>query len=370
MKRIGVILLVIVLHISAFGQQVPGDPNADSEIREQTKHYFDAIENGDVKTLDDLLVEEFLVYYPRGIIGTKASWLEAVRKPIIDGRPIESKSTMSEVKVRRIDDTAILTTMLTTKYENAPSVSKRRTLIWIRQNGHWRLMHDQWSLIGDAGEAEFWSDYFRGNNQNFNRKPNLLLTKAIEKVTPGKALDVGMGEGRNAIYLAKLGWEVTGIDRAEGALALARQQAIEQGVKITPILQTAEEFDWNRERWDLVALIYFNAVRQNIAKVRESLRPGGLVVVEAFLAPTGSLGRGVEYEPGELRKLFTDGFEIISYEEAEGIADYGQKRKQLVRLVGSRTMTQALSSGPTLQPNEIPSDDANTKSKSKSSVVK
>jgi len=46
---------------------------------------------------------------------------------------------------------------------------------------------------------------------------------------------------------------VTGIDRAEGALAVARQRARDQGVRITPILQSAEEFDWGCERWDLVA---------------------------------------------------------------------------------------------------------------------
>ena len=96
-------------------------------------------------------------------------------------------------------------------------------------------------------------------------------------------------------------------------------------MKITPILQSAEEFDWGRQRWDLIALLYFHAVRENMAKVRESLRPGGLVVVEAFLVPPGSPERGVEYRPGELRKLFDEGFETLRYEETEGVADYGQK---------------------------------------------
>jgi len=46
------------------------------------------------------------------------------------------------------------------------------------------------------------------------------------------------------------------------------------------------------------------------------------------------------YEPGELRKMFADGFEILRYEEAEGIADYGQKRMQLVRLIARKTTMQ------------------------------
>ncbi len=121
-----------------------------------------------------------------------------------------------------------------------------------------------------------------------------------------------------------------------GALAVARQAAIKQGVRITPILQTAEEFDWGRQQWDLVALLYVGAVRGNVAKIRESLRPGGLVVIEAFLAPPGKPGGGAVYAHGELRKMFADGFKILHYKETEGVADYGRERMQLVRLIASR----------------------------------
>ena len=88
-------------------------------------------------------------------------------------------------------------------------------------------------------------------------------------------------------------------------------------------------------------MLCFPAVRGNVAKVRESLKPGGLVVIEAFLVAPGSPKRGVNYEPGELRRLFEEGFEILRYEETEGVADYGQKQTQLVRLVGCRTATPA-----------------------------
>jgi SAM-dependent methyltransferase len=350
MKRVVIVLLLTALPASVSGQQSFGDPNAVGELREQTDRYFDALERRDVKVLDDLLVEEYLIFYPRGVLDTKATLLETMRKRGPVEGPMQSKNILSDVKVRRVGDTVVLTAMLTTKRGDAPEVSNRRTLTWARQRGHWHLIHDQWSLVGDAREAEYWSDYFHGNNQNFNRKPNLLLTQAVEGIRPGKALDVGMGEGRNAIYLAKRGWEVTGVDRAEGALAVARQQARGQGVRITPVLQSAEEFDWGQVRWDLVALLYFSAVRENVAKIHESLKPGGLVVVEAFLASPGSPARGVEYEPGELRKLFDSGFEILRYEETEGVADYGQKRTQLVRLVGYRTITQASWCGQILQP--------------------
>jgi len=341
MKRVGAALLVIVLQASASGRGSPDDPNTNSKIRQQAERYFDAIDRADVKVLDALLVEECLLFYPRGVVDTKATLLEALRKRNPADWSVPTNRTLDDVKVRCVGHTAVLTATLTTKRGDAPAVSNQRTLTWARQGDRWRLVHDQWALLGDAREAEFWSIYFRGNNQNFNRRPNALLAQAIEELQPGKALDVGVGEGRNAVFLAKRGWDVTGIDRAEGALAVARQHASDQGVKITPILQTAEEFDWGRERWDLVALLYVPAVRGNVAKVRESLKPSGRVVVEAFLKPQGSAKRGTEYEPGELRRLFEEGFEILRYEETEGTADYGQTKTQLVRLVGSRTKPQA-----------------------------
>ena len=363
MRRVAIVLFMLALQAPAFGQQAPDDPNTDREIRDLADRYFDAMERRDAKALDDLLVEECLVYHPRGVIDTKAALLEAMRKSDHAGGQSQPAHILSDVKVRRVGDTAILTATMTTPRVDDPGIinNNRRTLTWTRQDGHWRLMHDQWSLVGDAGEAEYWSDYFHGKNQNFNRNPNSLLVQAVEGRRPGKALDVGMGEGRNAIYLAKQGWQVTGFDRAEGALAVARQQANKQGVRITPILQSAEEFDWGREQWDLVAVLYVSAVRGNVAKIRDSLKPGGLVVVEAFLAPPGSAGRGTEYEPGELRKMFGEGFEIIRYEEGEGVSDYGQKRLQLVRLIGAKTMMQASSSGQTLQPTAAPPNDCGVK---------
>jgi 2-polyprenyl-3-methyl-5-hydroxy-6-metoxy-1,4-benzoquinol methylase len=336
MKRVSVIIYVMVLQAAAFGQQPPGVLEAEREIRGLSERYFDAIMRRDAKAVDEILVDEGLVYYPRGVMKTKVALLEALRKPVVAGEPALPAYALGEVRVRRIGETAVLTALLTAARVDSPGVinNHRRTLTWARQNGRWKLMHDQWSLTGDAAEAEYWSDYFHGKNQNFNRNPNGLLVRAVQGRRPGRALDVGMGEGRNAIYLAKLGWKVTGFDRAEGALAVARQQAIQQGVRITPILQSAEEFEWGREQWDLVALLYVSAVRGNVPKIYESLRPGGLVVVEAFVKRPGDQTSGTVYEPGELRTLFSKGFQIIHYEETQTVADYGQKNMKMVHLIG------------------------------------
>jgi len=76
--------------------------------------------------------------------------------------------------------------------------------------------------------------YFHAKNQNFKRSPNSLLVEAVKGRRPGSALDVGMGEGRNAIYLAKQGWHVTGIDRAEGALPSPANTPISRASRSPP----------------------------------------------------------------------------------------------------------------------------------------
>jgi hypothetical protein len=72
--------------------------------------------------------------------------------------------------------------------------------------------------------------------------PLRLLEEAIRKVKPGRALDAGMGRGRNATYLAANGWETHGYDMAEDALVAAQAAAKEAGVRITTVQAKHEEF--------------------------------------------------------------------------------------------------------------------------------
>ena len=254
------------------------------------------------------------------------------------GEAAQAGHTLSDVKVRRVGDTAILSAVVTAKRVDWPGVinNSRRTLTWTRRDGRWHLMHDQWSLVGDAAEAEYWTDYFQGRNQNFNRSPNSLLTQAVAGRQPGKALDVGMGEGRNAIYLAKQGWQVTGIDRAEGRspwLGSRRTRGREnhphppivRGVRLGPgAMGSGRLALCSRRSWK----------RGKDPRVAQARRAGGN---RGVLAPPGKTGSGAVYQPGELRKMFGEGFDILRYEETEAVADYGQKRMHLVRLIACKT---------------------------------
>jgi SAM-dependent methyltransferase len=186
---------------------------------------------------------------------------------------------------------------------------------------------------GQRLEIDRWNRILTSPNPGFNVKPNAFLVEMVQGVTPGQALDVGMGQGRNAIYLAQQGWTVTGFDPADKAVAAARHAARSSGVTLTTHVLRDDEFDFGREKWDLIVLSYVG-VRGLIPKLYDSLKPGGRVVTEAFhrdATKTGPIGAQVVYDDNELLKLF-DRFRVVRYEDTDGMSDFGLRTTRLVRL--------------------------------------
>lgn len=166
----------------------------------------------------------------------------------------------------------------------------------------------------------------------FNTKANQLLVDAVEGLTPGKALDVAMGQGRNSIHLAQKGWSVTGFDAAEVGLQKARQQAAVLGLNIRCVHASDEEFDFGDGQWDLIAIIYA-IEKRSVHRVSRALKPGGIVVIEAGHKETS--GANFEYGTNELLRIF-DGFRILRYEDTSGSYDWGNEKIRLVRLVAQK----------------------------------
>ena len=197
-----------------------------------------------------------------------------------------------------------------------------------------RLMRDRneaWPLMFDK--------IYVSATPNFNTKPNALLVAAVEGRKPGKALDVGMGQGRNAVALATRGWNVTGFDVSAEGLAVAKAQAARGGVNITAIQQSNEQFDFGADQWDLIAIIYGPgsiADAGYVERLRRSLRPGGLVVVESFAsARQAAMRRPVDIDPGELLQAFGQ-FRILRFEDSDGVSDWDPQTTTLVRLIAQK----------------------------------
>jgi 2-polyprenyl-3-methyl-5-hydroxy-6-metoxy-1,4-benzoquinol methylase len=131
-------------------------------------------------------------------------------------------------------------------------------------------------------EAIYWNASFKlGGGPE---APLRLLQETIRKTRPGRALDAGMGRGRNAIFLASLGWDVTGYDMAPDAVKKAGEDAKQAGVKLKTVQAKHHEFAFGETQWDLI-LCSYNYMGPTEAPwpwvFHKALRPGGLVVFQS-----------------------------------------------------------------------------------------
>jgi len=185
---------------------------------------------------------------------------------------------------------------------------------------------------GERWEIERWNRTLTSNSPRINWKPNVFLVEMVKDRKPGRALDVGMGQGRNALWLAQQGWDTTGYDPAERAVALARENAAKTGVKLNTVIATDSQFDMGLAKWDLILLSYVE-IRENANKVIRALAPGGLVVAEYFHSDNGGAPGG--FADNELLRLF-EGLRVIRYEDTEAVADFGMNKTRIVRLCAEK----------------------------------
>lgn len=198
-------------------------------------------------------------------------------------------------------------------------------------------------------ERNRWNHYLLDatwRSTRFNVAPNTLLMETAQRYPASTALDVNMGEGRNALYLAQQGWQVTGVDIADQALAFAQQRAQELGVQLTTIGQNTDAFDWGVSQWDLIVLCYADE-GMHVAKVQQALKPGGLLVFENFhtdinLLRGNDTSKPIGFASNALKVNYaTAGFNILHYAEPIGVADFSRETHRLVQLVAQKPLTPA-----------------------------
>jgi SAM-dependent methyltransferase len=187
---------------------------------------------------------------------------------------------------------------------------------------------------------EVWNEVFT-QRQGREFPYNKLLAETIKGRKPGKALDIGMGEGRNALFLAAQGWEVTGFDISDVGVKLAREEARKRGLKLEALVEDVDRFDYGEQRWDLVVGMYMHGlITRNANKIIYSLKPGGIIVIEGFhrdiKRPTltgGSLG----YQTNELLQAFGR-LRVLYYEDTIAPTDWGrgQPKSPIVRFLARR----------------------------------
>lgn len=208
------------------------------------------------------------------------------------------------------------------------------TLVWTVDGETWKVSHWQWQRAGLDAEREDWNDVFR-ESTTFKTTANQFLIDVTRGRRPGSALDIAMGQGRNAIYLASQRWRVTGVDISDEGIRIAKETAAKQRLKLDAVLQDVQKYDLGTSRWDLVTLIYAGDDTKLLERIKTGLRRGGLVVVE-FFHSEATQGTGIGgFETGELAKQFA-GWKILRDEVVDDVADWGLRKTKLVRFAAQK----------------------------------
>ena len=132
-------------------------------------------------------------------------------------------------------------------------------------------------------QREDWDKRYGSVENLWAVRPNRFLVAEVATLAPGRALDLACGEGQNAIWLASLGWEVTGVDFSEVAIAKARSRADRDGVRVEFVCADLLEYEPGLGAFDLVLVLYIHtpavARRQVLSKAAAALAPNGTFVL-------------------------------------------------------------------------------------------
>jgi 2-polyprenyl-3-methyl-5-hydroxy-6-metoxy-1,4-benzoquinol methylase len=201
-------------------------------------------------------------------------------------------------------------------------------------------------LVSDPqGWRHVFNKIYQDPNPACSSGPNDFLVRVAGSLRPGKALDMCMGQGRNAIFLASSGWRVTGYDIADTGIATARENASRHGVRIDAMCCSNTEFTFPEETWDLIVATYcpLPLTPAFSFALRQSLRPGGQLLVETFAhSPLGPHRAGIELAAEDLIAAFP-GLEVVHKEEITGIADWTGAESLLLRFLAERPAGERVS---------------------------
>jgi tellurite methyltransferase len=167
-----------------------------------------------------------------------------------------------------------------------------------------------------------WDERYRaeGNSgADLSSTATPLLAECASRLSPGRALDLACGTGRNALWLAERGWSITAVDGSPAAIDALRSRAAQLGVAINAQIANLEkmEFVIDPGSWDLIAMCYY-LQRDLFEPSKQGVVPGGFLVAIALMVEPGKENSPFRLQPGELRRYF-EGWEILHDREGRDI---------------------------------------------------
>jgi SAM-dependent methyltransferase len=205
----------------------------------------------------------------------------------------------------------------------------------------------------DADYKNMWNERYMDNEFVYGKEPNLFFKEWLQKFEAGSILMPADGEGRNGVFAAQLGWNVTSTDLSEEGKSKAFELAKEKNVVLDYIVGDLEELEFKKESFDAVGLIYahFSADKKSFLhkKLNEYVKPGGIIIFEAF-SKSHLIFNGKDPKvggPKNIDMLFSiaeiaadfENYVIMLLEEKEIILDEGKYhigKGSVIRFVGRK----------------------------------
>jgi 2-polyprenyl-3-methyl-5-hydroxy-6-metoxy-1,4-benzoquinol methylase len=136
-------------------------------------------------------------------------------------------------------------------------------------------------------KSKFWDERYSSEEYAYGKKPNHFFKEQIDKISvPGKILLPGEGEGRNAVYAAKLGWKVNAFDQSSVARLKALKLAEENNFKINYSNVDLAMFNPHKNYYDCAAIVFVHLppdIRSEFhKKIIDSIKPNGKIILELF----------------------------------------------------------------------------------------
>jgi SAM-dependent methyltransferase len=176
------------------------------------------------------------------------------------------------------------------------------------------------------------------DQQDFVSEPNRFLAECIARIagagstdsTPTveepprpRAMEIGIGQGRNAILLAQHGFDTFGIDRSEVGVRAAREHAADLGLVLTVDVADATSYDFGLDKWDVIVMLYYPTPMLVIERVKAAVKPGGYIIVERFSMPKNDDGVDMleSRRPNPMLQAFAD-WHVLHYEHDVFTSDW------------------------------------------------
>lgn len=132
--------------------------------------------------------------------------------------------------------------------------------------------------------SDNWNSRYASKEFVYGELPNEYLKEQLDKLPVGKILFPAEGEGRNAVYAAKLGWKVFAYDISSEGKKKAELLAKKNNVNIDYQVGELGDFHFEKEQFDAIALVYAHVMNRSEfhRALNNYLRPGGVVILESF----------------------------------------------------------------------------------------